>query len=108
MSDSTSGRTNNQVMFFKKGKSPTTSTIGGTTKGRIEIRSITGRSPGRRRWTQNTVGTMSTRLTATVSREIWIESQNEDLNMGSSNTVRYQWNGFWPGWTPARLNCTIE
>ena len=51
---------------------------------------------------------MSTRLTATVSREIWIESQNEDLNMGSSNTVRYQWKGLWPAWTPVRLNCTTE
>ena len=39
------GRTNNQVLkSFRKGANPTMSTIGGTTKGMTETRSITGRS----------------------------------------------------------------
>ena len=76
------------------------STIGGTTKGTTETRSIIGRRPGRRRWTQNTVGTRRTRLAATVSSAICTESQNELRKAGSSKTVRYQWNGLWPGTVP--------
>ena len=50
-----------------------------------------GRSFGRRRCTQNTVGTRRMTLAATVSSETCTESQKELLKPGSSNTVRYQW-----------------
>ena len=75
------------------------STIGGTTKGITETRSITGRSLGSRRWTQNTVGTSRMRLAATVSSAICTESQNELRKPGRRRLVRYQWNGLAPGRT---------
>ena len=89
---------------------PTTSTIGGTTKGSTETNSIAGRRRGSRRWTQKIVGTTMTRLTATVSSAICTESQKLERNDGSSKTARNQWK---PGACPFascpwKLNCSSD